>query len=79
MMNQMIFKLGLSVETISVYLLCCSLSDMNTTITEKKLLEVWNDSRQSLTDALGDLEKKRILIRIISDGQTHSYFQSDRP
>jgi len=66
-MNQKIFKLGLSVETVSVYLMCCSLADTDTTISTKKLSEMWNSTRVSLLKGLKDLETRDILRRIISD------------
>ena len=66
-MNQKIFKLGLLVETVSVYLMCCSLADTDTTISTKKLYEMWNSTRASLLEGLKDLETRNILRRIISD------------
>ncbi|MGD8449339.1 MAG: hypothetical protein PVF36_08915, partial [Desulfobacterales bacterium] len=51
-MNQKIFKMGLSVETVSVYLMCCSLADTDTTISTKKLSEIWNGTRASLIEGL---------------------------
>jgi hypothetical protein len=66
-MNQKIFKLGLSVETVSVYLMCCSLADTDATISTKKLSEMWNSTRASLLEGLKDLETRNILRRIISD------------
>jgi len=66
-MNQKIFKLGLSVETVSVYLMCCSLADTDTTISTKKLSEMWNSTRASLLEGLKNLETRNILRRIISD------------
>jgi hypothetical protein len=66
-MSQKIFKLGLSVETVSVYLMCCSLSDTDATISTRKLSEMWNSTRASLLDGLKDLETRNILRRIISD------------
>ena len=66
-MNQKIFKLGLPVETVSVYLMCCSLADTDTTISTKKLSEMWNSTRASLLEGLKDLETRDILRRIISD------------
>ena len=66
-MSQKIFKLGLSVETVSVYLMCCSLADTDTTISTKKLSEMWNSTQLSLFEALKDLETRNILRRIISD------------
>jgi hypothetical protein len=66
-MNQKIFKLGLSVETVSVYLMCCGLADTDATISTKKLSEMWNSTRASLLEGLKDLETRNILRRIISD------------
>lgn len=67
-MNQKIFNLGLSVETVSVYLICCSLADIDTTVSTNKLSEMWNSTRASLLEGLKDLETRNILRRIISDG-----------
>jgi len=66
-MDQKIFKLGLPVETVSVYLICCSLADTDTMISTKKLSEMWNSTRASLLEGLKDLETRNILRRIISD------------
>jgi predicted transcriptional regulator len=77
-MSQKIFKLGLSVETVSVYLMCCSLADTDTTISTKKLSEMWNSTRSSLLEALKDLETRNILRRIISDRSENTvYILSD--
>ena len=67
-MNQKIFNLGLSVDTVSVYLICCSIADTDTTISTNKLSEMWNSTRASLLKGLKDLETRNILRRIISDG-----------
>jgi predicted transcriptional regulator len=67
-MNQKIFNLGLSVDTVSVYLICCSIADTDTTISTNKLSEMWNSTRASLLEGLKDLETRNILRRIISDG-----------
>ena len=67
-MNQKIFNLGLSVDTVSVYMICCSIADTDTTISTNKLSEMWNSTRASLLEGLKDLETRNILRRIISDG-----------
>ncbi|MBW1835923.1 MAG: hypothetical protein JRF71_04380 [Deltaproteobacteria bacterium] len=66
-MNQKIFNMGLSVETISVYLLCCGFSDSGTIISTKNLMGAWNGTEKSLSQGLSDLEKRNILRRIIFD------------
>ncbi len=64
-MNQKIFNMVLSVETVSVYLICCSLADIDTTVSTNKLSEMWNSTRASLLEGLKDLETRNILRRII--------------
>lgn len=60
-MNQKIFALGLPVETVSLYLLCCALADQGTAITEENLQQVWNDSPQRLSQSLAELAARRIV------------------
>jgi hypothetical protein len=74
-MNQMIFKIGLPVETISVYLLCCGFTDTGKTLTTGNLGEVWNGTGEALAEGLRTLEEKNIIARIISDGEDHSVFK----
>lgn len=74
-MNQKIFTIGLSVETVSVYLLCCSLADSGKTISTKNLLEIWNGTDKALNKGLEDLEKKNILQKIISDRDLNAAYQ----
>lgn len=74
-MSQKIFKLGLSVETVSVYLMCCSLADTDATISTQKLSEIWNSTRTSLLEGLKDLETKNILRRIISDRAGYTVYK----
>ena len=74
-MNQKIFDLGLSVETISAYLLCCSLADAGTVVSTKNLTEMWNSTKESLIDGLQDLETRDILRKIISDRAGNNVYQ----
>jgi len=74
-MSQRIFKLGLPVETVSAYLLCCGLVDSGQAITTKHLLDVWNSSKAALEKALLDLEVKRILRKIISDREENTIYK----
>jgi len=74
-MNQDIFKLGLSVETISVYLLCCGLTDQGTVISTKNLLGIWNDSQEALYEGIKNLEERNILLKIISDGEDKNVYK----
>jgi predicted transcriptional regulator len=74
-MSQKIFKLGLSVETVSVYLMCCSLADTDAPISTKKLSEMWNSTRASLLGGLKDLETRNILRRIISNRSGNTVYK----
>lgn len=74
-MNQMIFKIGLSMETISVYLLFCGLSDSGKAITTGELAAIWNGTETALDNGLNDLEEKHIITRIISDGEEKNIYR----
>ena len=73
-MHQKIFELSLSVEAISVYILCCSLKDSDTSISTKKLLAIWNGSEEKLVRALYNLEARNILQLIISDQKENNVY-----
>ncbi len=66
-MNQGIFEMGLSVETTSVYLLCCGLSDSDTIISTKNLLKIWNSTEDALSEGLRQLGQRNILVKILSE------------
>lgn len=68
-MDQAIFNIGLSTETISVYLLACGLADAGKAVTTKNLAEVWNGAAESLEQGLRELEHRNILARVVSDGE----------
>ncbi|MGB5159090.1 hypothetical protein [Desulfobacterium sp. N47] len=74
-MNQEIFKLGLSVETISVYLLCCGLTDQGAVLSTKNLLGVWNGNPEALYEGIKILEERKILFKIISDLEDKSVYK----
>ena len=74
-MNQLIFNIGLSVEIISLYLLCCGLVDAGRNITYQNLVEIWNDTPESLAEGLQFLERKKILRRIFSDQPDRRAYQ----
>lgn len=74
-MNQKIFDLGFPVETVSAYLLCCSLADADTVISTKNLSEMWNSTRESLLEGLKDLETRDILRMIISDREGNNVYK----
>ena len=74
-MNQEIFNLDLSVEKVSIYLICCNLSDNNTVISTKNLSSMWNGIEALLIEGLKDLEERNILRKIISDGEEKNIYQ----
>jgi len=74
-MNQAIFNIGLSVETISVYLLVCGLTDAGRNVTTKNLAEVWNGTEEALDQGLQDLEGRHIIHRFLSDGEENAVFK----
>ena len=77
-MDQKIFNLKLSVETISVYLLCCSLEDSGTPITTRNLIAIWNGTEDVLMDCLVVLEEKGILSRILSNGASQVAYRLEK-
>lgn len=74
-MDQKIFNIGLSVKTVSLYLLCCGLADAGSAISKKNILEIWNSSEAELRDSLHKLEEKNILLKILSDGQENDIYK----
>ncbi len=66
-MNQKIFSLNLSVETTSVYLACCGLTDENQTVSKSALISVWSSSVESLEKSLNELIKMNILVKQSGD------------
>ncbi len=74
-MNQAIFDIGLSVETISVYLLACGLTDAGRSVTTKNLSEVWNGTETALDNGLKDLESRHIISQILSDGEENVVYK----
>jgi len=68
-MNQKIFKMGFSVETISAYLLCCGIADNGEAVSSKRIAERWNGTRESLIKGIEELEEKNIIRKIISSDQ----------
>ena len=74
-MNQAIFNIGLSVETISVYLLVCGLTDAGRSVTSKNLEEVWNGSEAALGQGLRELEDRHIISIILSDGEDNAAYR----
>lgn len=74
-MSQKIFNSGLSVETVSVYLLCCNLADSDTVISTNGLLKIWTGTKETLLAGLENLEQKNIILKIISDQERNNIYK----
>lgn len=73
-MSQKIFSLNLSTETISVYLMCCGLTDAGSPLSTANMLEIWNDSEAKLREGLSALEALKIVRKIISDQDSRDIY-----
>jgi len=77
-MNQKIFQMGLSTETVSLYLLCYGLAEAGATLSTKNILDVWNASPEAMNASFLELEARGIVLKIISDGKSqHIYKLTD--
>ena len=74
-MEQKIFDVGLPLETVSLYLLCCALADADTPISTRSLLAKWNADRETLTRGLDTLVERKILEPKVSDRQGNSVYR----
>ena len=74
-MNQKIFQMGLSTETVSLYLLCCGLADAGSVLSRKNFLEIWNGTPEAMDECLLELEERNIISKIISDGKNQHIYQ----
>lgn len=68
-MNQKIFTMNLSVEAVSLYLLCCAVADSGSVITANTLRDKWNGSPAALERELDNLEQRHIVGRDDSSAQ----------
>lgn len=67
--------MGLSTETVSLYLLCSGLADSGATLSTKKLLEIWNASAEAMHASFLELEDRGIVSKIISDGKANHIYK----
>jgi hypothetical protein len=74
-MNQKIFAMDLPMETVSLYLLCCALTDAGTPLSTRTILTKWNAAPEVLAHGLDTLVQKKILGRIISDQKGNDVYQ----
>ncbi|MBI9076101.1 MAG: hypothetical protein JEZ02_11880 [Desulfatibacillum sp.] len=74
-MDQRIFSLDLPVEAVSLYLLCCGLVDGGATVSAKNISAMWNGGPEDLDNAQEVLDKKNIVVKILSDGKGHDVYR----
>jgi len=77
-MSQQIFKIGLPVEAVSVYLLCCGLADASAPITLSTLMPVWNGTPDQLQDNLRLLCDKGIVSSTEGPGPAYRINEDSR-
>ena len=68
-MDQKIFSMDLSVEAVSLYLLCCGLADGGETVSSTNIDSTWNSTPEALEQAHAELDEHGILKKILSDGE----------
>ncbi|GAB6907856.1 conserved hypothetical protein [Desulfosarcina cetonica] len=74
-MRQKIFSMGLAVETVSLYLLCCALVDAGMPITLDALAEKWNESIGLLDRELKRLVERNIIQKRAGDDPAAVVYQ----
>ncbi len=62
-MDQSIFKMGLSVEGTSLYLLMVSLADGGAVLDRGLLERFWNASPTQLDEAVSELTRRRVIAQ----------------
>lgn len=76
LMEQKIFELGLSVEVVSVYLLCVGLAESDTELTFENMTAVWSDSEANLFKGIDELEKRHIIEKDDENKKINQIFNS---
>lgn len=64
-MDQRIFRMGLSVEAISIYLLACALTDAGETATQTSIGLRWNGSAEELADGISLLVDRKVFTAMV--------------
>ncbi len=77
--NQRIFNMGLPVETVSLYLLCCGLVDSGKDISRENILEIWNSTEPVLVQVMNELEKRNIIKPVSHAGESESLYELSDP
>ena len=74
LMDQKIFRMNLSVEATSAYILICTLAESGAPITVESTGPFWNDSPEALARAFKELSLHRIVYESVDSKQMRQYF-----
>ncbi|MFC1799008.1 hypothetical protein ACFLZL_04300 [Thermodesulfobacteriota bacterium] len=74
-MHQRIFKMAFSMETVSIYLLCCNLVDTEQTLSSANIRAIWNGTENILMAGIEELLKRNILSTVLSDRQGNTIYR----
>ena len=74
LMDRKIFKMKLSVEATSAYILICTLAESGTPVTIESAGSFWNDSPEALTRALTELSRHGVIYEVLDAKQIRQYF-----
>ena len=79
-MDRKIFKLNLSVEATSAYILICNLAESGAPTTIESVGTFWNDKPEALVSALKELDRHGIIFEAQDANQMRQYYAnpSDR-
>ena len=67
-MNRRIFQLDLSVEAVSLYLLCCALAETGQPVAADRVAGAWNGTPSDLRRAASELQSRAIVEPAPSGG-----------
>ena len=73
-MDRKIFKLNLSVEATSAYILLCNLAESGAPVTIESAGTFWNDTPEALVSALKELNRHGIIFEAQDANQVRQYY-----
>ena len=73
-MDRKIFKLNLSMEATSAYILICNLAESGTPVTIESAGTFWNDKPEALVSALKELDRHNIIFEAQDANQMRQYY-----
>ncbi|MFP3870591.1 MAG: hypothetical protein ACLFVT_06905 [Syntrophobacteria bacterium] len=74
LMSQKIFRMNLSVEATSAYILICTLAEGGAPVTIESVESFWNGSAEALAGALDELDRHRVIYEALDANQLRQYF-----